>query len=89
MYNNVDYVLAAYFGSTAASSEEEAVACLLESVRNSDVLASTLRAEVEQALYDGEYSWKAVFEKYEIAFFDSEEKARSHARYILWDSLFV
>ncbi|WLE58857.1 hypothetical protein GIY62_17385 [Burkholderia plantarii] len=89
MYDNVDYVLAAYFGSAAASSEEEAVAYLLESVRGSDVLASTLKVEVEQALHDDGYSWKSVFEKYEIAFFDSEEKARSHARHILWDSLFV
>ncbi|KVG26336.1 hypothetical protein BGV67_00210 [Burkholderia ubonensis] len=89
MYQYIEHVLASYFGAAAETSEEDAIELLLGNIKNSDVFASGLRAEVEEALQDSGYSWKAVLEQYEVAFFDAEEDARSYAKHILWDSLFV
>ncbi|WP_217590737.1 hypothetical protein [Burkholderia sp. GbtcB21] len=89
MYEYIDHVLASYFGAASETSEEEAVSLLLRNINNSYVFASGLRADVERALQDSGYSWKSVLEQYEVAFCDTEEDARSYAKHILWDSLFV
>ncbi|HDR9204590.1 hypothetical protein WJ24_26840 [Burkholderia vietnamiensis] len=89
MYEYVDHVLAAYFGSSAETPEEEAISLLSRNIKNNDVFAFGLRADVERALQDSGYSWKDVLEQYEVAFFDTEEDARSYAKRILWDSLFI
>ncbi|WP_124920374.1 hypothetical protein [Burkholderia stagnalis] len=89
MYEYIDHVLASYFGASTETSEDEAISLLLSNIKNSDVFASGLRSDVQRALQDAGYSWKAVLEQYEVAFFDTEEDARSHAKHILWDSLFV
>ncbi|HEF5875100.1 TPA: hypothetical protein SAY52_005792 [Burkholderia cenocepacia] len=89
MYEYVDHILAAYFGSSAETSEEDAISLLLGNVKNNDVFASGLRADVGMALQDSAYSWKDVLEQYEVAFFDTEEDARLYAKRILWDSLFI
>ncbi|MCA8254366.1 hypothetical protein LGM89_13920 [Burkholderia sp. AU31624] len=89
MYEYVDHVLATYFGSSAETSEEEAISLLSGNIKNNDVFASGLRADVGRALQDSGYSWKDVLEQYEVAFFDTEEDARSYAKRILWDSFFI
>ncbi|KGC03825.1 hypothetical protein DM43_3104 [Burkholderia cepacia] len=89
MYEYVDHVLATYFGSSAETSEEEAISLLSGNIKNNEVFASGLRADVGRALQDSGYSWKDALEQYEVAFFDTEDDARSYAKRILWDSLFI
>lgn len=89
MYTYIDQVLGSYFGSSVGHSEEEAMSILRKHIASSIALSQGLRAELEVALEDSDYSWKGALLRHDVLCIDEEDKARAYARRILWDSLCV
>ena len=89
MYEYIDHILANYFSSSAANSEQEAILVLREHMAISAELEHSLRTEIENALHDSNYSWKNSLANYDVFFTENEEDARSYAKRLLWDAVFV
>jgi hypothetical protein len=88
MYDYIGYALANYHSVYLGNSEEEAISELQADLAGNEVLSNGLRKDMENALQDSNYSWKAVLEESNVFWADSENVARSYAKHILWDALF-
>jgi hypothetical protein len=88
MYDYIGYVLANYFNVNIGDSEEGAISGLQADLVRNTVLSNGLRSDMESALNDSNYSWKAILEECNVFWAESEDAARSYAKHILWDFLF-
>lgn len=88
-YENINYVLANYFGPVAEYSEQEAISTLRRHLTEGAEFSEDLRTELQKALNDETYSWKDVFIENDVVFIETEEEARVYAKKILWDELFA
>ena len=64
------------FSSAVGLSDEEATASFAKDLGHKP-FRDVLRAELGAALADGSVSWKALLEECDVAYFDSEDEARS------------
>lgn len=86
--------MANYFSMVVeCGSYDEGIADLRKDLKNNPPLASNLRADLQSALNDKDYSWKDAFieSQCEILYNvdETEEETRSYAKKILWDGLFA
>lgn len=87
MYEYIHHVLANYLTINVEYSEEEAISVLRKDLKNSITLSGELKAELETAFADKNFSWKDTFNEYDVFFAKSEEEANTYARKVLWDSV--
>ena len=89
MYEYIEQILGSYFGSSNEESEEEAIQTLRKHLQNSPTLAKELCAELNSAFDSNTYSWKKVLAAHDVFFANSEIEAKSYARKILWEALYL
>jgi hypothetical protein len=89
MYDYINYVLGTYFSMNAELTEAEAVSSLKESASQNEELFDGLRSELESAFSDENFSWKSIMEEYDVVFINDEGAARSYAKKVLWDTLYL
>ena len=88
-YEYVEYVLANYLVAGIGQSEDEAVSALRTYIESNPDFGANFRAELQQALRDEAYSWKAVLENFDVVAEKDEKTARNYVKILLWDSLFA
>ena len=82
-YPQIEGILGSLFSADVARPNEEADALLRASLADRD-FRGKLKAELESAFLDHNWSWKRALAEYEVYWAETEEEARRHAVEILW-----
>jgi hypothetical protein len=88
-YEYINHVLAAYLSADLGIPQDETMPSLKEDISRSAVFFEGLRSELEQAFEDKNFSWKEIFDEYNVISTTNEKEARSHAKKLLWDFLYA
>lgn len=93
MYEYLNTVLANHLTVLTEFTIAEALSSVRENIAFSPQFSEGLRTDIQNALNDKAFSWKAAFIEHqcELLYTDdeTEEEVRAYAKKILWDELFA
>jgi hypothetical protein len=88
-FPKIEYALHTMFSSSSGFSEDVAIELYQDSMLNTSS-TKALRAELEDAFGNPEFSWKAMLEHPDCEYYYAQDEAdaKAYARKILWDPIF-
>jgi DNA topoisomerase IA len=86
-YESIDYFLANYMDVNIGYSEEEVMEELKEELEDSD-FRTNMETDLMRITKDKSFSWKALFQEFNVKSFESEELAKEYANRTLFRIVF-
>jgi len=86
-YESIDYFLSNYMDVNIGYSEEEFIEELKEELLDKEFRTS-IKIDLKNASLDKDFSWKTVFEEFNVRGFDSDEVATDYAKKMLYELVF-
>jgi hypothetical protein len=87
-YQLIESTLAAYFNASVGNSEAEAITLLRKSLTSNPAFRQEFSEELRQAFADNAVSWAELFSAHDAGYFEDEDRAKSYARRVLWETTF-
>lgn len=87
-YNLLESVLSGIFSSSVGYDEDEAKDELKNDLNTNSDFKNNFEVELKKAFADPELSWKLLFEKFDVCYFENESEAEKYAVEVLWDITF-
>ncbi|WP_442497245.1 hypothetical protein [Methylobacter sp. sgz302048] len=86
-YKLIQSVLGGIYGAQVGLDDDEAIAAFKMDLQQPE-FRKGIEKELKQAFSDPSISWVKLMDECEVAYFDTEEDAKSFAKELLWDVVF-
>lgn len=87
-YKLIQSVLGGIYGAQIGLNDDEAIAAFKMDLQQQE-FRKGIEKELKQAFSDPSISWVKLMDECEVAYFDTEEEAKSVAKELLWDVVFT